>query len=107
MRIKGNTVLGTLYKLRFQGKQHMPVRSTRTCFWLSGSHLLHQQNGSSSSHTFLLGVVPPPHSPKQKLSIECHDHTAQMLCMPVLEAELSAEQLLDVVKPGVPPSERG
>jgi hypothetical protein len=48
----------------------------------------------------------PPHSPKQKLSIECHDHTAQMLRMPVLEAELSVKQLLDVVEPGVPPSGR-
>lgn len=39
---------------------------------LSGSHL---QNGSSSSHVFLLGVVPPPHFRRQKLSIKCCDHT--------------------------------
>lgn len=81
---------------------------------LSGSHLLRQQNGNSSSRAFVLGVVPPPHFPRQKLSIECCDHTAQfhprwqfILCMPVLEAELSEDQLLAVVEPGIPPSGRG
>lgn len=56
----------TLYELRVQGEQHMLGRSTRTFLALSGSHLLRRQNGSSSSHTFLLGVVPTSSLPQAK-----------------------------------------
>lgn len=87
---------------------HANERHQELFLCLSGSHLLRQQSRISSSHSFVLGFVPPPHFQKQKLSIEFSDHSTisswiVMLHMPLLEAECSAGQLLEAVEPGFPP----